>query len=100
MRIVGVISRFLTSLYHDIKLRVVRTTVSLDDDVYAAALQLSKTSGERLGVVLSKLARRGLKPRNPRVVAKRRFPVFDVPADAPPIKASTVQKIIDEEGLL
>jgi hypothetical protein len=78
----------------------VRTTLSLDDDVYEAALQLSKTSGERLGAVLSELARRGLKPREPKPGGKRRFPVFDVPADAPAIRASTVQKILDEEGVL
>lgn len=37
---------------------VVRTTVTLDDDVYEAAMHLSLTSGERLGKVLSMLARR------------------------------------------
>ncbi len=76
-----------------------RTTVTLDDDVYDAALHLSRTSGERLGKVLSKLARRGLKPaESPARGSKRRFPVFDVPANAPVIPASRVQRVIDEEG--
>jgi Arc/MetJ family transcription regulator len=39
-----------------------RTTVTLDDDVYEAAMRLARASGERLGKVLSMLARRGLKP--------------------------------------
>jgi hypothetical protein len=67
-----------------------RTTVTLDDDVHDAAMHLSRSSGERLGKVLSMLARRGL---------KRRFPVFDVPADAPVIPVSRIQRVIDEEGL-
>lgn len=77
-----------------------RTTVTLDDDVYEAAMHLSRTSGERLGKVLSLLARRGLKPPEP--PARRpahRFPVFDVPANTPLIAASRVEKAIDEEGL-
>jgi hypothetical protein len=76
----------------------VRTTVTLDDDVYEAAMHLSRTSGESLGQVLSTLARRGLKPGGaPARGSKRRFPVFEVPANAPVIPASRVQHVIDEE---
>jgi len=77
-----------------------RTTVTLDDDVYAAAMHLADVSGERLGKVLSKLARRGLAP--PQAPSpkrgKRRFPTFEVPPDAPVILASRIQHVIDEEG--
>jgi len=77
-----------------------RTTVTLDDDVYAGALHLANVSGERLGKVLSKLARRGLAP--PQALSpkrgKRRFPAFDVPPDAPIIPAFRVQRAVDEEG--
>jgi hypothetical protein len=55
-----------------------RTTVTLDDDVYAAAMHLADVSGERLGKVLSKLARRALAPPQ-RPSPKRRtgrFPTF------------------------
>jgi hypothetical protein len=85
------------SLYQDV---VMRTTVTLDDDVYAAAMHLAGASGERLGKVLSKLARRGLAPPPPPSPRKaaRRFPTFDVPPDAPIIPASRVQRVIDEEG--
>ena len=77
-----------------------RTTVTLDDDVYEAAMHLSRTSGERLGKVLSMLARRGLKPADsPARRSTRRFPVFNVPANAPVIPASRIQRVIDEEGL-
>lgn len=77
-----------------------RTTVTLDPDVYEAAAHLARTSGQRLGKVLSVLARRGLQrptPVSPR--GKRRFPVFDVPPGAPVIPASRVQEVLDEEGL-
>jgi len=78
-----------------------RTTVTLDDDVYEAAMHLSRGSGERLGKVLSMLARRGLKPGKPPARrSSRRFPVFDVPANAPVIPASRLQRVLDEEGLV
>lgn len=77
-----------------------RTTVTLDDDVYEAALHLSRVSGEGLGKTLSALARRGLTPAEP--VSKRksgRFPTFDVPPGARIIPASRIQRVIDEEGI-
>ena len=78
-----------------------RTTVTLDRDVYEAAMHLSRASGQRLGKVLSELARRGLAPGAPARLKKKRgrFPTFDVPANAPIIPASRVQRVIDEEGL-
>ncbi len=76
-----------------------RTTVTLDRDVYEAAMHLSRVSGRRLGKVLSELARRGLGRGAPAVAGrKRRFPVFKVPSDAPVIAASRVQEVLDEEG--
>jgi hypothetical protein len=80
--------------------KIMRTTVTLDDDVFEAATHLSRSSGERLGKVLSVLARRGLKSAGPSAPrSKGRFPVFDVPANAPVIPASRIQRVIDEEGL-
>lgn len=74
--------------------------MTIDRDVYEAAVHLSRTSGQRLGQILSELARRGLTKSRPRAQhGKRRFPVFDVPANAPVIPASRVQKAIDEEGI-
>jgi len=74
--------------------------VTLDDDVYQAAAHLSRSSGERLGKVLSSLARRGLSPAGePTRKSSRRFPTFDVPPDAPVIPASRIERVIDEEGV-
>jgi hypothetical protein len=78
----------------------VRTTVTLDDDVYEAAMHLSRASGESLGKVLSTLARRGMKPPEaPARRSARRFPVFDIPTNAPVIPASRIQRVIDDEGI-
>ena len=76
-----------------------RTTVTLDEDVYQAAVHLSRVSGDRLGKVLSTLARRGLAPGKPAPKkSSRRFPTFDVPPGSPVIPASRIEGIIDEEG--
>jgi hypothetical protein len=81
----------------------VRVTISLDKDVYEAAVRLSRTSGKRLGRVLSELARRGIEmePRDPPKRSQgQRFPTFDVAADAPISRASRVQRFIDKHGYL
>jgi len=75
-----------------------RTTIALDDDVYQAAQHLSRVSGERLGKVISKLARRGLERKTPPLRKKGRFPTFDIPAGAPIIPASRIERVLDEEG--
>ena len=90
----------LTSLHQRIKIILMRTTVTLDNDVYQAALHLSRASGERLGKTLSTLIRRGLMPSKPPKKKKsHRFPTFDVPPGAPVIPASRIERVIDEEGL-
>jgi hypothetical protein len=78
-----------------------RTTIALDDDIYQAAQHLARVSGERLGKVISGLARRGLERPNPpdRKGSRRRFPTFEVPAGAPIIPASRIERVLDEEGL-
>ena len=75
--------------------------MTLDDDVYEAIMHLSRSSGERPGKVLSTIARRGLRESgSSRKNGSKRFPMFDVPADAPIIPASRIQRVIDEEGIL
>ena len=43
-----------------------RTTVTLDDDVYEAAQAHAQATGKRLGRVLSEMARQALQPSGPR----------------------------------
>jgi hypothetical protein len=75
-----------------------RTTVTLDDDVFAAAKALAEGSGKQLGAVLSHLARRGL--RAPAEGADRNgLPVFKVSPDAPVIPSRRAAELLAEDAL-
>jgi hypothetical protein len=73
----------------------VRTTLQLDDDVLDSARELAAAEGRSLGAVISDLARRSLRPAQPRKGGK--FPVFDVPPDAPQITSEDVARARDED---
>lgn len=76
-----------------------RTTIIVEDDVYDAAMQISRTSGARIGKVISDLARRGLKPvPEVQIIQKGRFPAFSAGPDAPMMDTELVQRVLDEEG--
>ncbi len=74
-----------------------RTTVSLDDDVFQAAQALATSSGKKLGQVLSQLARRGLRAET-NVARKNGLPVFQVEADAPVIPGNRAQKLLADDA--
>ena len=80
-----------------------RTTVTLDDDVHEAALSYARATGQRLGRVLSDMARQALQPK-PQGSGGRggteRFATFDVPPDAGVIPASRIQKALDDDGIV
>ncbi len=75
-----------------------RTTVTLDDDVAAAARELSRTSGRRLGKVLSDLARRGL-GASPSFAERKGFPTFRVPPRAQVIPADRARRLMEDDAL-
>lgn len=80
-----------------------RTTITLDDDVYEAALGQAKATGRRLGAVLSEMARHALRSgpqREPTAGKCGRFPSFDVPPDTRLIPIPRVQKVLDEHGIV
>jgi hypothetical protein len=72
-----------------------RTTLHLDDDVYEAARSLAQGERTTVGRVISRLARKGLRPSG-RTRFEAGFPVFDVPADAKPITPDMVRRALDE----
>lgn len=73
-----------------------RTTLTIDDDLLAAAKSLARTRAVSVGKVISELARKGM--RSPTHVSRRSgFPVFSVPPDARPITLEDVKKIEDED---
>jgi hypothetical protein len=84
-----------TSQYHN---ELMRTTITLDDDVHQAADYLARVTGRRLGKVISELARRGLERGHPvRPAGRHRFPTFEVRDGAPMITAARVQRTLEKE---
>ena len=73
-----------------------RTTISLEDDVYQAAKTLAESSGQSLGSVVSGLIRRGLQPRP--VVEEDGLPMFDVPSDAAIIPGDRASELLADDG--
>ncbi len=82
---------------HSIKLGLMRTTISLDDDIYQAAKTLADASGENLGLVVSLLARKGLKVQES-FGERNGLPVFQVPGDAPVIPGTLSSRLLVEEN--
>ncbi|MEO8044052.1 MAG: antitoxin [Spartobacteria bacterium] len=74
-----------------------RTTVSLDDDVFEAAQTLAAASGKKLGKVLSQLARRGLRSEG-KTSRRSGLPVFQVPADAPVIPSNRARRLLADDA--
>lgn len=75
-----------------------RTTVTLDDEAYETALTLAKTSGKRLGQVISDLIRRAVRTSgNPQRKRGKRFPTFEVPPNAPMISLKAVRRAWEEQ---
>jgi hypothetical protein len=74
-----------------------RTTLTIDDDVLAAAKSLARAKSQSVGRVISDLVRRALaEPSNrPRKTATG-FPVFNVAEGAQPITLEDVRKDEDE----
>jgi hypothetical protein len=74
---------------------IMRTTLTIDDDLLMAAKSLAQSRSVSVGTVISELARKGL--RAPvRIRRRNGFPVIDVPKTARPITPEDVKKIEDE----
>ena len=74
-----------------------RTTLVIDDDLFAVARHLAREKSESIGKALSDLARLGLNA-NTRAQGKatRGFPAFSVPKGARTITLEDVKKLEDE----
>lgn len=74
-----------------------RTTLTLDDDVAQAAQELARTTGRRLGEVVSDLVRRGLRAER-NLAEENGLPVFSVAPDAEIIPADRARRLLEDEG--
>ena len=72
-----------------------RTTLTIDDDVFEAVRAQAQASGKRPGEVLSKLARAGLRASS-ETGNVNGLPVFKVPAGAEIIPTSRAKEFLDE----
>jgi len=88
----GKLVSMAVSAYHD----VMRTTLTLDRDVFEAAQALARASGRRLGQVVSELMRRGLRASQ-KPGRRSGLPTFAVPPDAPVIPSDRARDILAEE---
>jgi hypothetical protein len=83
--------------HHCISVSRMRTTVTLDDDVFEAARAQAQASGKSIGQVLSQLARRGLRISPPGVPASG-LPAFKVPSDSEIIPSSRAKELLAEDA--
>ena len=74
-----------------------RTTVTLDDDVFEAAQAQAQASGKNLGKILSQLARRGLRA-SAQSATRSGLPVFKVQPDADIIPSSRAKELLAENA--
>ena len=74
-----------------------RTTITVDNDVFEAAQAQARASGRKLGEVISQLARRGLRASADTAV-KNGLPVFKVSGSAPVIPSDRAKALLDEEA--
>ncbi len=74
---------------------IMRTTLSIDDDVLDAARCLAEATHIPLGQAVSSLARRGIVRIRLRI-SDDGLPVLDVPADFPRIDDADVARILSD----
>jgi hypothetical protein len=72
-----------------------RTTISIDDDVFVEVKTYARTRDVAIGKAVSELVRRGLRaPLQTRIVDG--FHVVDLPPDSPVVTDDDVQRLKDE----
>jgi hypothetical protein len=72
-----------------------RTTLSLDDDVFREVKAYAESRDVAIGKAVSELVRRGLRaPLRTRVV--NGFHVVELPPGAPPVSTEEVENLLDE----
>lgn len=74
-----------------------RTTVTLDDDVFQAVQALAKASEKRMGKVLSDLVRRALRSEANSTKRRSGLPVFKVAPEARIIPSSRASELLSDE---
>lgn len=77
-------------------LDAMRTTLSIDDDVLAAARAMATLQGKSLGEVITSLAREALTPEDLTVETRNGIPLLPLRPDARPVTLEMVNALRDE----
>ncbi len=76
-----------------------RTTLAIDDDIFAAAKHLAEREKKTIGEIVSSLARRGLARGAPTKHTKRNgVPLLPYRADSTPVTLELVNQLRDEQA--
>lgn len=73
-----------------------RTTLSIDDDVLAAAKALAAQQHKTLGEIISTLSRQALRPQVNGLASRNGIPLLPVSEQALPVTLETVNRLRDE----
>jgi hypothetical protein len=73
-----------------------RTTLTIDDDVLAAARELAATDGKSVGEVISALARQAMRPAPSRRTTRNGVPLLSVRPGAPRVTSELVRQLQEE----
>ena len=83
-------------IIHDqLHLVPVRTTITIDDDIFELAARQAKLRGVSLGRTISDLVRRGFETPTP-TREKGGVVVFELPADSPKVTTEAVRRLETE----
>jgi hypothetical protein len=73
-----------------------RTTLTIEDDVLAAAKELADREGKTVGEVISELAREALRPKRSAKRTRNGVPLLEVRPGSSPVTPDLVNKLLDE----
>ncbi|MGB2623651.1 MAG: hypothetical protein WA857_05225 [Candidatus Acidiferrum sp.] len=73
-----------------------RTTLSIDDDILAAAKELAARQRKSVGEILSSLAREALSPRKQSRRTRNGVPLLPVRPNAAPVTLDLVNQLRDD----
>ena len=73
-----------------------RTTLSIDDDILAAAKEMAATENKTIGEVISSLARQAMRPTQARRKTRNGVPLLPVRAGAPRVTSELIRQLQDE----
>jgi hypothetical protein len=73
-----------------------RTTLTIDDDVLAAAKDLASAEQKSVGEVISSLARKALTPASPAEKKRNGVPLLPIQPGARPVTSEHVRQLEEE----